>query len=198
VIAVVLPTRGTVFTETVIGLLKATEGYDTRFYLSHNLPTPDSFNALVEEAMKDGCDKFFITNDDVVVTKSIFKNLIESKQPINCAAVNMTENFHGYYEKDGEVDMCGTSCLMVDREVFEKMTRPYFRTDIRYITQGGEEKEVIDKKGKAWGGEEVYFSRQVRKLGYKINLVEGRARHLRLIKLGEKHSNNGCHIIEDL
>lgn len=195
---VIIPTRGLVFTETIKGILDGFEGREYKIYLSHNLPTPDSFNQLVNQALADGCELVFITNDDVVVSREIIDHLMEADKPIACCAVPLLPNFSGYYEKDGEITLCGTSCLLVKREVFEHLDTPYFRTDIRYVTYGGEEHEVVAQQDNNFGGEEVYFCRQAQKKGYKIHLVPGMCRHLRLRKLGEHHSNHGLHEIYDL
>jgi len=193
-IGVVLPTRGMVFTETIQGIIDSFDDY--KLYMSHNLPTPDSFNTLTNQAVDDGCDRIFITNDDVVVTPDIVDNLL-TDSPVTFCEVPLTEEFSGYYTNHkGEVTMVGTSCLMVKREVFESLKRPYFRTDIRYVDIGGEEHEIKDPK--AWGGEEAYFSRKVREAGYNFVHVPGRARHLRLLKLGKHHSNEGLHEIYEL
>jgi hypothetical protein len=91
--------------------------------------------------------------------------------------------------------MCGTACLLVRIDVFNKLKKPYFRTDITYDFNTWKE---VPGHGTAWGGEDAYFCKQIRDAGYKIELSDKRAKHLRLIKLGEKASNNGCHKIEEL
>lgn len=197
-LGVIVPTRGLVFTETVIGLLEATEGITAKFYLSHNLPTPDSFNELTNRAMDEGMTHLLITNDDVVITPEILEAMIALDEDVVTCPTPLTDTFSGYYEKNGEITLTGTSCVLVRREVLEKIGRPYFRTDVRYIMLDDKEYEKNVDPQSGFGGEEAYFSRQVRKAGYKIRKVDMLTRHLRLVNLGEHHSNNGCHTIVDL
>lgn len=190
-IGIICPTRGLVFTETIEGLLEGFAGRDYKVYLSHNLPTPDSFNTLIKRALDDGNGYLLITNDDVVINKRIVDKLFEKCSDI-VTCPTYIGNFPGYYEKDGKITMTGTSCILAKREVFENIGP---LTTEQVIIQGGEEK--ISGMCE-FGGEEVSFSRQVLAKGYSIEKIDDKARHLRLINLGEHYSNNGCHEIEEL
>jgi hypothetical protein len=189
-VGVVVPTRGLIFTEAISGILSGFEGIDHHIYMSHDLPTPDSFNSLIKAALDDGCDYIYITNDDVVVNKTIIRKLFDAKADIAFCPTYI-KNFPGYYEKNGEVSMIGTSCVLVKREAMEKIYP--LRTDKTYLTVGDE--EMILDKPQEFGGEEVWFSRQALKYGYKMVKIDDKARHLRLITLGEHRSNHGCHEI---
>lgn len=189
-VGVVLPTRGLIFTETIDALLKQTD----EIFLSHNLPIPDSFNQLVEKAL--GYDYIFITNDDVVIPDGAITKMLAMDEDVVIGKVPMIQEYQGYYEKDGKVTMFGTACLLVKRSVFDKLTKPYFETKYRYITQGKEEKVIIDEK--AWGGEDVYFSRKVIAAGIEPKIADVTCRHLRLEQFGEHTNNHGCHKIGEL
>lgn len=189
-IGIVCPTRGLVFTEAVQGILDGFRGREYQIYFSHNLPTPESFNSLIKQAMDDGCDYIYITNDDVVVNKRIVDKLFEKCCDIVICPTYIGD-FPGYYEKDGKITMCGTSCILAKREVFENI-KPLDIT--RWIRQSGEEKTQGECE---FGGEEVSFSKQVLAKGYTIEKIDDKTRHLRLIELGEHRSNHGCHRIEE-
>lgn len=68
-----------------------------------------------------------------------------------------------------EVDAIGTGCLLIRRDVLEKMQRPWF--------------EFSDRMG-----EDMFFCDQAKKLGYHI-LLDGdvKCRHLTVIDVGEEH-----------
>lgn len=61
------------------------------------------------------------------------------------------------YEKDTliEIDACGAGCMLVNREVFSKLDKPYF-------------KYVIAEKDKPRKGEDYYFCENLKKNGFKI------------------------------
>jgi hypothetical protein len=61
----------------------------------------------------------------------------------------------GFKEGLNEVDATGTGCLLVKREVFEKMSKPYFRFAAAY-EQG------------LYQSEDIYFLENAKKLGYKV------------------------------
>lgn len=68
-----------------------------------------------------------------------------------------------------EVDAIGAGCLLIKREVFEKLSRPWF--------------EFSDRMG-----EDMWFCERAREAGYPIVLdADVKARHLSIIDIGEEH-----------
>lgn len=188
---IIVPTRGLVFTETIIGLLEGFAGREYQIYLSHNLPTPDSFNTLIKQALDDGNDYILITNDDVVITKEIVDKLFEKCSDIVFCPCYIGD-FPGYYMRGKDTpQMIGTSCVLLTRKAMEDIGE--LRTDTMFGRVG--DKEIEIKKPKQFGGEEVWLSRQAIKLGYELVKIDDRARHLQLIEMGEHYSNHGLHKI---
>jgi len=185
-IGIVCPTRGLVFTETIIGLLDGFAGRDYKIYLSHNLPTPESFNSLISEALNDDCDYIFITNDDVVVTKGIVDKLFDKCSDIAFCPCYIGD-FPGYYEEDGKVTLIGTSAVLISAKAMREIGD--LRTD-KTLSKG----EWLDIP-KKFGGEEVWFSERAKELGYEMVKIDDRARHLQLVEMGEHYSNHGTHKI---
>jgi len=194
-ISIVLPSRGAILSETVEALLENIDGVSSRVHISHNLPLPDSFNDLTEKALLDNPTHIFFMNDDVVLGKNMIKNMLRENKPVLCGHCRINDGYDGFYEQKGEITLCGTACLLVRRDIFSKIDKPYFRNDIMYDFRTWEE---IKTPKNHWGGEDAYFCKQIRDAGYKIELVPDRARHLFLKQLGDKKSNNGCHKIEEL
>lgn len=54
-----------------------------------------------------------------------------------------------------EVDACGAGCMLIKKEVFEKLKKPYFQ----YIPRGEKTPRI---------GEDFYFCEKVKKAGFKI------------------------------
>jgi GT2 family glycosyltransferase len=57
----------------------------------------------------------------------------------------------------------GAACLLVKREVFEKVERPWFRFQMEEKEQGG--KVIIMRRG-----EDTYFTRKATKAGFKLRI----------------------------
>jgi hypothetical protein len=192
-IAVILPTRGLVFTETEIALGKNLEGYDYRIYRSTDLPIPDGHNQLVEKALKDDPNYILFVEEDTVMQDGGLEQMMKANADIACIDYGVEGWGCVARNHAGDVLWCGLGCTLVKRDVFEKLSKPYFRTDIllrlndmTWIPAGNHE---------TYGGQDIYFCCMARDKGFKIVQVDGECRHLRLESLGTKEVNHGIHII---
>lgn len=135
---------------------------------------------------------------------------------------------HGiiHYNESGDVIWGGLGATAIKREVFETLGSPYFRTDTlyknirtskkdvdgkeihiteyepqerhtRYNRETNKVEEIIEEY--KYGGLDIDFYTRARKAGYKIHLLKDhKAHHFDLVQLGEKHTNNGLHIIRQV
>lgn len=216
-LAVVLPSRGLVFSKTmecVIAGMQAVNalGIATKYYASHDLPIPDCHNCVTEKAMADPkTDKILFLEEDMYLDEAAFLALATSDYDI--ATLNYNDKNgspHGivHFNEEGEVLWCGVGATAVKRKVLEDLGTPYFRTDVRYKvikkpTPNGKVvthfEELESRSEWQYGGQDVDFCARVRKLGYKIHLIENyRAIHFQLLQLGETAKNNGCHTIRQV
>lgn len=200
-------------------------GIGTRFYISHNLPIPESHNFVVSSALQDGVERIFLIEEDHYIEPKAFVALATSEYDLAILQYNDKNGSpHGivHYNEVGEILWSGVGALCVKRKVFEDLGEPYFRTDHIYrnikkhisndksVTEFEEvpPKEVwndetnkFDEKRDhyKYGGLDVDFYTRVRKLGYKIIMLpEYKAHHFRLVKLGEPQNNNGLHDIVEV
>jgi len=198
-IAVILPTRGLVFTEVEQSIASNLKEYNYTVFRSFTLPIPDSENFLVDQALQDPTVQYLLfVEEDTVMPEHGFVNLVKANAPIacidygvegwSCTARDKTTN---------EILWCGLGCTLVRREVFEAMEKPYFRTDKSLLLNDWPEEKWIDvPERKRYGGQDIWFCMEARKRGFTITQVEGECKHLRVVRLGLKEINHGLHDIE--
>ena len=129
-------------------------------------------NALVEGAIGD---YILFLDDDTIPPINVITKLLSHKKDIVSALYFAKQEPHfpqiflenkehkgrfdsiGEYAKDKliEVDACGAGCLLIKREVFKKLKKPYFQ-----FTPRGEDTPRI--------GEDFYFCKKAKEVGYKI------------------------------
>lgn len=193
-IAVVMPTRGLIFTEVENSLEQVRffcKG-DCVFFRSINLPIPDGINELVEQALllEDLTHILFI-EEDTVMPQNGFISLI--KENADIAFIDYAVNGWSCSAKsdDDTILWCGLGCTLVKREVFDNLEKPYFRTDksLRlndYIW--------IDVPMK-YGGQDIWFFVHAREKGFTIKQVSGECKHLALLLAGTAGMNKGQHVL---
>lgn len=227
-IAVCVATRGLIHTRTMQSIFDGINfcGFDCKLYTTHNLPIPDSQNKLVDQALSDGADRLFFIEEDMFLFPQAFKAMCESEGNIVTLQYNDKNGSpHGiiHYNELGEIIWAGLGATIIDREVFEKIGQPYFRIDVLYknvkkyvddlgraITQFEELPPISEWDSKQnkfvkkvnnykYGGQDINFYTRARECGYTImKLDDHKAHHFQLVKLGEPHINNGCHVIKEV
>jgi hypothetical protein len=192
-ISIILPTRGLVFTEVVDAIGKNLEGVDHKVYYSTNLPIPDGHNELVEKALKDNPTHLLFIEEDTVMPDGGFKRMLDANADIVC--IDYGVEGWGCVAKNVEQEIlwCGLGCTLVKREVFEKLDKPYFRTDI--LLRLNDMQWIPAGVHETYGGQDIYFCCQAKGKGFKIVQVDGECKHLKLERLGTKEVNHGIHII---
>jgi len=201
-------------------------GLATKFYTSHDMSIPHGHNYTIAQGMQDGAQRFIIVEEDNYIFPDGFLALATTESPIITMQYNDKNGSpHGiiHYNEAGEIIWGGLGATAVKREVWEKLGEPYFRIDTLYrntkkkledgklITEYEEvpttkkfNRETLkwEKKegvGYKYGGLDIDFYTRARKAGFKIDLVKKhKAHHFELVKLGEKHTNQGCHVIREV
>lgn len=212
-IVTLVPTRGIVYTQHEVALER--ELYDAGqvpfIIRTVDKPLPESRNFLVDEALKlTWWDYALLVDDDIVMPEGSLKKLLELDTDI--AVIDYPHHTIGM--KDGEEQMYGVAvyddwapgdsvegkrvayaglgCVLVRREVLEKMEKPAFRqTHFQYRREGkkimftpkGGTLSGVEQAGSG-GGEDTYFYLTAHKEGFTTKVVPGMvASHLRLSKI---------------
>lgn len=132
-IGVVLPSRGLVHSRTLQDLLVNCLPYECSWYFSHGNPIPLCHNICVEEALKDHHDYLLLAEDDNQYPPGILKELLEADADVAVADYPVRKSHHSVTYMHGDLQYAGLGCVLVKAEVFEKLEKPYFRTDTEYV-----------------------------------------------------------------
>lgn len=171
-LSILIPSRGTTTTSFAVALkllqipfekiqILTVEGADVAY----------ARNKLVDRAIGD---YVFFLDDDVFPPINTLPKLLSHKKDIIAGLYFAKQQPHfpqifkeskkkGKYDaiwdvpenKLIEIDSCGAGCLLIKREIFEKLKQPYFQ----YIPAG----ENTPRKG-----EDYFFCEKARKAGFKI------------------------------
>ncbi len=199
-IGIILPSRGLIFAETEEYIEKIRNNYpNIKVYRSHNLTLPTCFNTLVEEALADPkkVDYIWHLEEDVVGIDNLLDKFFEAMKEYDIAALdygfNSGSNTIVRSAINNEILFCGTGCTFIKREVFEKLPKPWFKSDKGFNISTLSWWDTNPHN--VYGMHDIYFFSLAKKYGFKITQIEGEARHLQLLALGQKEINNGVHSI---
>lgn len=203
-LAVVLPSRGLLFSESFEELLRELKPFDYKIYFAHGKPIPDCFNIPIERALEDErVTHILFAEDDMMLPKGILKKMIEGDW-LACALDYPFKN-------DGEATILhdpagfalysGTGFLLVNRLLLDRMPKPIMRTDLAWDLRI--EKGVLYmwprdvSKIKTYGLHDINFGLTLWTNGYPIVPVAP-AGQRKLLALGLPGTNNGAHLIKEL
>lgn len=200
-IAVILPTRGMMFSQTAEELLENLEGFNYEIYWSHGLPIPDCFNYAAQRALRNSKNThFFFIEEDMILPKDTLKNLLKAKVPAICCDYPVTKEGKASVlrDPDGNVIYGGTGCLLVASLFLKKYKQPVFRTDIAWDIKIDNRFEATPRKieGNIYGLHDVTFGLQAYWRGEPIQVSKIRCGQRKLRNLGASATNIGQHSIE--
>lgn len=195
-IAVLLPSRGLIFSETIEEVLREVAPFDYQLFFSHAKPIPQCFNDPINEILEGNFTHVWIVEEDMVLSKGILQELIDLNMPIATSDYPPVEGKKCVeYDSNGKVLYTGTGCLLIKTEVFEDMERPIFKTDTIYTPEG----KLIGKRDpreKIYGQHDVHFFLQVRERGIPIGVTKNECHQRKIVEYGAKEVNDGFHKIK--
>lgn len=203
-LAVVVPSRGLMFSQTLEELLGELEDFDYEIFWAHGKSLPTCFNDPTEEALRDP-DVYAVLfcEDDMKLPKGILKRMFAQNYPV--VALDYPFKQQGdstvLHDPQGFAYWTGTGFLLVQREVLEQLEKPIWRTDRTFDP-------FIDSdtihfwprklKGVHYGLHDLNFGMVLYSAGLPIMVMDETAGQRKLVKLGEKHTNQGAHEIQEL
>lgn len=228
-ILTVVPTRGILYTEHQQALERElmSVGQYPLIQRTSNMPIPDCRNALVEGALKmKEWEYLLMLDDDIVMPEGGLQAMLDA----NAEVAFIDYPYHISGTKDGKEQMygiavfddwkpgestkgkdvawAGLGCVLVKREVFEKLDRPFFAsTEYKFrrvkgqllFDAGHAQFDTIDEVNKG-GGEDTHFFLHLRKAGIKPYLVHDMVcKHLRMGRVVYRLSRDrytASHVIE--
>lgn len=203
-LAVILPSRGLMFSETFEELLRELEGFHYQIFWAHSRPLPECFNEPVTEALNDPeVFAVLLCEDDMILPKGILKRMFDQHYPV--VALDYPFKADGdstmLHDPDGYAIYSGTGFMLLAREVLEALPKPIFRTDTAWDTMiKGDVLVFWPRKLNhvAYGLHDVNLGITLFANNIPIKPLEETAGQRKIVSLGAKNSNTGAHDIKQL
>ena len=207
-LCVATPSRGLVHSRTIEAVHQAIRQAPVEFAgwaLTHDLPIPVCHERVCEMALETGAELIWLVEEDVVPPANALVAMLGAIQerraagafvdyPIghdptwNCAQV----------AGDGCVVWCGTGCLLLSREAFDALPRPWFdnrhEVEVKVRPDGVSVREF--PKPYEYGGQDIGFTLSLWRRGVRIVYVPPEValcQHLYVETWGHRNVNNGAH-----
>ena len=203
-LAVVLPSRGLMMSETLDELLRElnTLPFEWEIYWAHEESLPDCFNKPTNRALKDPNNfAFLFCEDDMIIPEGILMEMFETRYPVTALDYPFRQNGDStcLHDPEGFAFWTGTGFLLTARAVLENMQKPIWRTDTTY-------EQFIDTDTMHWwprklnrifyGLHDLRFGLICHSSGMPVLPMKTKAGQRKLVKLGQAGSNDGKHEIE--
>lgn len=216
-IAVLIPTRGLLFTEMMSALDRELSQYRHTRYYTVDLPIPDCRNALVQKAQDSGLPftHYLMVDDDVILPKGGLKAMLDMDKDIvlidypshwmsaegkNKGNVAYKNWLPGEPTEGKEILWAGLGCTLVKAELFEKLEKPYFRRGGQMFDRLRNGRKVLYGIAGGDGGEDYEFYQDCLSKGYVIHQVHGmtagHAKVMRHVGVVEQGKYVKCHEIK--
>lgn len=190
------------FSETADELLQNLEGYDYDIFFAHGLPIPECFEKPLTEALRGNYSHIWIVEDDMILPNDTLDSMLIMDDPVVTMDYPVDSKGQGvvFADKAGRIVFTGTGCLLIKRQVFDRIDKPYFRTDIKWgVANYGKFIRLTANSMpnlEGYGLHDVTFGIKLWQVGIPIS-VAGKTGQRKLIALGKVGSNNGAHQTED-
>lgn len=203
-LAVILPSRGLLFSESFEELLRELEPFDYKIYFAHGLPIPDCFNVPLERALKDKTNTHILfCEDDMMLPKGILKRMVDANFPAMALDYPFKEDGEAtiLHDPEGFAIYSGTGFLLLWRELLDKMPKPILRTDLAWDLRI--QKHVLYmwprdvSSVKTYGLHDINLGLTLYTNGFPI-VPAAPAGQRKLLALGVPNSNEGAHLIKEL
>lgn len=203
-IAVCIPSRGTIYSQTVEEVLREVKGFDYQIFWSHANPIPDCFNIITKQALADKeVTHLWFVEEDMVLPKGILRHQVWEMTDKHAVAVAadyplvQAPSATVYRDPYGYAYFSGCGSLLVKRSVFTK--EPYWRADIQWHIEIKDDILEIAPKwadaGKVYGQQDISFGVSLYLKGTPILVSSMTCGQRTIEKVGGKDNNAGFHQI---
>lgn len=205
IIGVALPTRGMIMTETMTSLVKnmrlLREDILWGIFTTTDLPIPDGHMKTVEDALNSGATHVWMIEEDVVFPDGLLEEMLALDAPVVASDYPQAFGESVIARKDGKVIMASTGCLLVKREVFDQLEKPYFGINRNMSLEqkdGKWEVKIAEGDKFSYGGQEVFFSSRLYEAGIPIVETKLKCEHIKVNNTNFNSTNKGCHSLEKI
>ena len=203
-LAVIVPSRGLMFSQTLEELLGELEGINYEIYWAHGKSLPECFNEPTERALADP-DNFALLfcEDDMIIPKGILREMFDRNYPVVALDYPFQQDGDStvLHDPKGFAYWTGTGFMLVARQVLENMEKPIWRTDTTF--DPFVDKDTIHfwprKLNKVFYGlHDLRFGLLLYSAGLPVFPMERTAGQRKLETLGDSLTNDGAHKIYKL
>lgn len=203
-LAVVLPSRGLMFSETLEELLGELKDFDYEIFWAHGKSLPDCFNEPTERALADP-DVYAVLfcEDDMILPRHILHEMFAMSYPVVALDYPFQQNGDStcLHDPQGMAFWSGTGFMLVAREILEQLEKPIWRTNRTF--DPFIDKDTIHfwprKLDKVFYGlHDLNFGMVLYSAGVPVMPMKRTAGQRKLKQLGGIHTNNGSHEIVEL
>lgn len=130
-LAVVVPSRGLMFSQTLEELLGELKDFKHKIFWAHEKPLPQCFNDPTEEALADPeVFAVLLCEDDMIIPKGILKEMFAKNYPVVALDYPFQQNGDAttLHDPEGMAYWTGTGFLLVARQVLENIPKPIWQT----------------------------------------------------------------------
>lgn len=203
-LAVIVPSRGLMFSRTLEELLGELESFKYKIFWSHAKGLPKCFNDPTEEALADpSIYAILYCEDDMKLPKGILKKMFAANYPV--VALDYPFQQQGdattLHDPQGKAFWTGTGFILIAKSVLKQMEKPIWRTDTTF--DPFIDKDTIHfwprKLDKIYYGlHDLRFGLLLYSAGLPVMVMEETAGQRKLLNLGKPGTNNGAHEIQEL
>lgn len=205
-LAVIVPSRGLMFSETLEELLGELGSLDFPYeiFWAHERPLPECFNEPTEKALKDP-DVFALlfVEDDMIIPKGILKKMFAANYPVVALDYPFQQDGDStcLHDPEGKAFWTGTGFMLVAKQVLQQIPKPIWQTGRTFDPFIAEDTihfwpRQLDKV--YYGLHDLNFGLVLYSAGMPIMVMDETAGQRKLVKLGEAGSNDGAHDIKEL
>ena len=199
-LAVILPSRGLIFSKTVEELYRELDGLDFKIFWSHGRPIPDCFEIPTREALKDKSFTHLLTvEEDMIIPKGAIGKMLKASKHAIAYDYPVTGSPSGtvLYDMDGTAFFTGCGILLVDMNIVRRMVFPIWRVDIAWgMKLFADRAEFNIKPGRKedYGQQDIAFGLRLYINNIPLHVI-GETGQRKLVKRGEGMTNQGQHEI---
>lgn len=199
-IAIILPSRGLVFSKTVEELLTELKDIPHKIFWSHGRPIPDCFEIPTQEALKGDFSHLLVIEEDMILPKGCIKKMLARNVHAIAYDYPVTGAPSGtvLYDTPNTAFFTGCGILLVQMDIVRRMPNPIWKVDIAWnMKLFGDRVEFNIQKHSTefYGQQDIAFGLRLYANEMPIHVIKETTGQRKLVKRGAGMTNDGSHEI---
>jgi hypothetical protein len=197
-LAVVLPSRGLVFSETIAEVIREVRalgrGWEWDLFWAHSRPIPECFNEPSREALAWGATHVWLVEEDMALPPGILRELMDAGKPIVAADYPIDDKGHLCVNRDrsGNVRHSGTGCVFAEAEAY-RASLP-FTTEWCWVVNPGTDKWTRARippamEATKYGMHDIEWGMRLLEKGQPIHIIDTVVTQRRVVREAAHHKN---------